>query len=118
MTQEDLKQIKNIVENESEKLAQIVNKGFKGMQEQINERFEKVDEKFGQIDEKFGQIDEKFEQLENKVDYGFREVNMRLSNLEQDMTHIKNNLVYRHEFEDLMARVKYLEIKMGIESGK
>ena len=111
MTQEDLKQIKNIVENESEKLAQIVNKGFKGMQEQINERFEK-------IDEGFEKVDERFEQLESRIDKGFYEVNVRLSNLEQDMTHIKNNFVYRHEFEDLMARVKYLEVKMGIESGK
>jgi hypothetical protein len=41
----------------------------------------------------------------------------RMGRMEADFHEIKSNIVYRHEFEDIMARVKYLEQKMGIESG-
>lgn len=37
---------------------------------------------------------------------------------EGDLNEIRGNIVYRHEFEDLEARVKYVESKLGIESGK
>lgn len=38
--------------------------------------------------------------------------------IERDIAEIRSHFVYRDEFEDLMARVKYLEQKLGIKSGK
>jgi hypothetical protein len=42
----------------------------------------------------------------------------RMGRMEADLHEIKGNIVYKYEFEDLAARVKYLETKLGIESGK
>lgn len=44
----------------------------------------------------------------------FDHVHARLGMIERDV----KDVVHKDEFEDLMARVKYLEKKMGIESGK
>lgn len=52
------------------------------------------------------------------IDNRFNQVNARLDNIERDISEIRKHFVYRDEFEDLMARVKYLETKLGIESGK
>ena len=44
-----------------------------------------------------------------------------LAHIRQVRNELKDNIkrfVYRYEFEDLMARVKYLETKLNIDSGK
>lgn len=66
------------------------------------------------IDDFKVEVNERFE----RVDEHFSNVNARLDTIEKDISYIKNNFVYRQEFEDLLARVKYLETKLGIESGK
>ena len=38
--------------------------------------------------------------------------------MEADLHELKGNGVYKYEFEDLEVRVKYLESKLSIESGK
>ncbi|OGF63412.1 hypothetical protein A2662_04710 [Candidatus Giovannonibacteria bacterium RIFCSPHIGHO2_01_FULL_45_33] len=63
-------------------------------------------------------LDERIAILETKTEDGFRHVNARLSTIEGDISDIRKHFVYRDEFEDLMARVKYLETKLSIESGK
>src|SRR3989338_8122398 len=52
--------------------------------------------------------------LDGRMDH----MDARLGRIEADVAEIRGNLVYKDEFEDLMARVKYLEIKAGIDSGK
>ena len=42
----------------------------------------------------------------------------RVGRIEADISEMKGNIVYKYEFEDLQARVKYVETKLGIESGK
>ena len=37
--------------------------------------------------------------------------------MEADIHELRGEIVYRHEFEDALARIKYLEKKLGIESG-
>jgi hypothetical protein len=85
------------IKNEFENLARMVKTGF----DEVNNKFEG-----------------RFERLETRVEDGFRETNARLSTIEQDISEIKKHFVYRYEFDDLMARVKYLESKLGVESGK
>ncbi|MDP3778543.1 MAG: hypothetical protein Q8R30_00665 [bacterium] len=41
----------------------------------------------------------------------------RMGRMEADLNEIRSHIVYRHEFEDLMGRVKYIEKKLNIESG-
>ena len=115
-----------------EELAEITSKGFKEVGKQIDQidkkiddkidnlaqitarGFEQVDKRFEQVDKRFEQVDKRFEKIEGDLEY----MNARLSNVEKDTAEIRRHFVYRHEFEDLMARVKYLEQKLGVESGK
>ena len=87
----------------NEELARMIAKGFDG----VDKRFDGVDKRLGGMDQRFDRIDKRLDHLD-----------ARMGRMEADLNEIRSNLVYRHEFEDLMARVKYLEIKMGIESGK
>ena len=41
----------------------------------------------------------------------------RVGRIEADINELRDEVVYRHEFEDVLGRVKYLERKLGIESG-
>lgn len=43
-------------------------------------------------------------------------IDARLGRMELDVQEIKGGMVYRHEFEDLVARVKYMESKLGIKA--
>ncbi len=80
----------------------------------VKNGFDSVDKRFEQIDGKLGQVDGRLTNLEVKVN----EINTRLIDVEKDVSTIKRYLVYREEFEDLMARVKYLESKLNVNSGK
>ncbi|MFY9463019.1 MAG: hypothetical protein WAP52_02430 [Candidatus Sungiibacteriota bacterium] len=41
----------------------------------------------------------------------------RVMLLQSDVSDIKEDMVYRHEFDDARDRIKYVERKLGIESG-
>ena len=51
--------------------------------------------------------------IEERLDH----VDARLGRIEADIHELREEVVYRHEFEDTLARTKYLEKKLGIESG-
>jgi septal ring factor EnvC (AmiA/AmiB activator) len=60
----------------------------------------------------------------NEVKEDIRAINMRLAHLdarvgriEADIHELRDEVVHRHEFDDALARIKYLEKKLGIESG-
>ena len=100
----------------NEDLAIMVKKGFDG----VDKRFEQVDQRFEQVDKRFEQVDQRFEQIDkrlDKMDDRFDGVDRRLAVIETDVSEIRKHFIYRDEFDDLMARVKYIEFKMGIESG-
>jgi len=69
---------------------------------------------FSDVEKHFGGVEKRLDGLET----GIREVQTHLSNIGRDVTEIHKHLVYRDEFDDLMDRVKYLELKLGIKSGK
>ncbi|MBI2122229.1 MAG: hypothetical protein HYT98_03835 [Candidatus Sungbacteria bacterium] len=86
-----------------DKLAEMVSVGFndvKGDIKQVNGRLDSMDGRLDSIDGRLDHMD------------------ARLGRLEADVHEMAENIVYRHEFEDLSGRVKYLEKRMGIESGK
>ena len=63
-----------------------------GLREEMNERFEKVDARLDHLDARVGRI-------------------------EADVHALRDEMVHRHEFDDVLDRVKYIEKKLGIESG-
>ena len=107
-----------------EKLAQMVGNGFNDMVE----RFKRVDGKFAQIDNKFERIDDKFAQVNNQLkevdkrfsemDTDIRYIKAELLEVKSDVIQIKENTTPLVEFEDLSDRVRYVERKLGIKSGK
>lgn len=103
LTKKDLSQIKGIVHDTEENLAQIVAKGF-----------EQVDKRFEQVDKRFEQVDKRFEGIDNKLHH----IDARLDTIEHDITDIRKHFVYRDEFEDVVARLAAIEKKLGIHSGK
>jgi len=121
---EDKQYIKITVGGAIEELAGMVARGFEGVDkrfEQIDKQFEGVDKRFEQIDKQFEGVDKRFEQIDQNfkgVSSELGHINSRLSAIEDGIDEIKKHFVYRYEFEDLMARVKYLETKLGVESGK
>lgn len=42
----------------------------------------------------------------------------RLGSVERDVAEIRKHFVYRDEFEDALARLRLVEKKLGIHSGK
>ena len=62
-------------------LATMVQAGFKDMGERIDKRFTGVDEKLDHVDARLGRI-------------------------EADLSELRGEIVYRHEFEDVLGRVK------------
>lgn len=97
--------VKEIVQEGTEELARIIAKGF----DSVDERFNQVASKTS-VDE----LKQRMVQFESKLD----QTDARVGRIEADINEMKGNVVYKFEFEDLTARVKYLELKMGVESGK
>jgi tetrahydromethanopterin S-methyltransferase subunit G len=99
-----------------EDLALMIQRGFDETAKKagVDKRFGDVNKRFDDVDRRFDEVDKRFEQVDNRLDH----MDARLSNIEQDIAEIRKHFVYRYEFEDLMARVKYLEQKLGIQSGK
>src|SRR3989344_3981392 len=87
LTKED---VKEIVQESTEELARIIAKGFEGTASKTA-----VDELKNQM-----------VQFESKLDH----TDARVGRIEADINEMKGNIVYKFEFEDLAARVKYLAL--------
>ena len=124
LTKKDLSQIRNAVRQEVrattknlatkrgvrravDNLATIVAKGFK----QVDKRFEGIDKRFGGIDKRLELIDKRLE----KIDAEIRHINARLDMIEHDLADIKKHFVYRGEFEEVLARLAFIEKRIGIK---
>jgi hypothetical protein len=60
-----------------------------------------------------GDIQELRTEMNERLDH----LDARVGRMEADIHELRGEIVYRHEFEDALARIKYLEKKLGIESG-
>lgn len=85
-------------------LAGIVGGQFGRLEVKMNKKFEQLETR---MDKKFDQVHEAILELSTKTSY-----------LDREISAIKHHLVYKEDFDDLSSRVKYLERKMGIVSGK
>lgn len=98
-----------------EALAEMIQQGFKetAKQADMDRRFAEVDKRFDAVDARFAAVDKRFDGIDERLDH----VDARLGRLEADVSELRDEVVRRHEFEDALARIKYLEKKLGIESG-
>jgi tetrahydromethanopterin S-methyltransferase subunit G len=87
-----------------ETLAEMINEGFKttASKEDIKEVTTRLDG-----------IDSRLDTLDGRVDT----LDARLGRIEADVHALRDEMVHRREFEDVLDRVKYIEKKLGIESG-
>ncbi|NUQ57306.1 MAG: hypothetical protein HUT38_02355 [Candidatus Paceibacter sp.] len=97
-----------------DKLAELVVNEFRELRGEINKRFEQVESRLDKIESRLDKIEGRLSGLEMKVGY----LEASLDELRRDVRDMKNNSIDPREFEDLTHRVKYLEEKLGIESGK
>ena len=96
------------------------------MEKEIKQEFDNLgrmvksgfDETNKKIDDLDRATDERLLEMQSEMRHGFNRVDARLGSIERDIAELRKHFVYRDEFEDLMGRVKYLEQKLGIESGK
>lgn len=79
----------------------------------VGRGFEEVGQRFDIVDKRFDKVEGRLYSLEVRADH----MDMRLGRLESNVEEIKEYMVNRNEFEDALARIKYIEIKLNIESG-
>jgi predicted DNA-binding protein len=60
---------------------------------------------------------EDIQELRTEMNERLDHLDARVGRMEADIHELRGEIVYRHEFEDALARIKYLEKKLGIESG-
>lgn len=80
----------------------------------VKRGFDAVHSEIGELKSDIGGLKKDMHIVKGELSH----MNARLSTIEHDVADIKRDIVSRNEFEDLMGRVKYLELKLGIESGK
>lgn len=68
---------------------------------------------FDAVDARLDHVDARLNHIDTQLDH----VDARLGRIEADIHELRDEVVYRHEFEDVLGRIKYLERKLGIESG-
>jgi archaellum component FlaC len=93
-----------------EKLAQMVGNGFND----TVERFKRVDDKFAQVNNQLKEVDKRLYEMDTDIRY----IKAELSEVKSDVIQIKDNTTPPVEFEDLSGRIRYVERKLGIKSGK
>lgn len=86
-----------------EKLAQMVGNGFNEM-----------GEKFKQVDNQIKEVEVKLYEMDTDIRY----IRAELSEVKNAVIGIQEDTVPPLEFEDLSGRVKYVERKLVIKSGK
>src|SRR3990167_2812516 len=106
LAKKDIEQIRGVVREEIDGaldgFAVIVNKGFEVTASKVELNEFKIE------------IQEGLMAVNDKLDHQ----GAQLTSYGSDLQDIKESNVYRLEFEDLGARVKLTETKLGIESGK
>ncbi len=74
---------------------------------------EDVQELRTEMKQEFGVVHARLDKLDARVDH----LDARVGRIEADVHALRDEMVHRREFEDVLDRVKYIEQKLGIESG-
>ena len=104
-------------------LAVMVKRGFDqtAIKDEVNKRFDEVDKRFDEVDKRFDEVDKRFVDVDKRfvgIEHKLDHMSARLGSVERDVAEIRKHFVYRDEFEDALARLRLVEKKLGIQSGK
>lgn len=102
------------IKHEFEELGGMVARGFNAVNSRIDDLDHRLGGRLDGVDQRLDGIDQRLDGVDQRLDH----LDARMGRMEADLAEIRGNIVYRHEFEDLMARVKYIEAKLKIKSGK
>ena len=94
----------------TDQLAGMVKHGF----DDVGKRLDKVDSRLDKVDSRLDKVDGRLDKVDGRLDH----VDARLGRIEADIHEMRDNIVYRDEFEDALSRIKYIEKKLEIKSGK
>jgi len=72
----------------------------------INAGFNDVTNDIGEVKQDMAEVKQRLDTLDARV-----------GRIEADVHALRDEMVHRREFEDVLDRVKYIEKKLGIESG-
>ncbi|MDO8523487.1 MAG: hypothetical protein Q7S12_04405 [bacterium] len=92
-------------ETTNDELARMIAKGFEETASKVDLMAVKTD---------INSLKSSIQHIDGRLDH----LDARMGRMEADLDELKGGIVYKFEFEDLMSRVKYLETKLGVESGK
>jgi hypothetical protein len=67
----------------------------------------------GRVNTRFDSVESRLDTLDGRVDT----LDARLGRIEADVHALRDEMVHRQEFQDVLDRIKYIEKKLGIESG-
>jgi hypothetical protein len=67
----------------------------------------------GRVNTRFDSVESRLDTLDGRVDT----LDARLGRIEADVHALRDEMVHRQEFQDALDRIKYIEKKLGIESG-
>jgi tetrahydromethanopterin S-methyltransferase subunit G len=87
-----------------EELARMIHEGFKGTA---------TKEDIPAVTTRLDGIDSRLEGIDARLDH----LDARVGRIEADVHALRDEMVHRREFEDVLDRVTYIEKKLGIESG-
>jgi tetrahydromethanopterin S-methyltransferase subunit G len=65
------------------------------------------------IQELEGRVNTRLDSIDSRLDH----LDARVGRIEADVHALRDEMVHRREFEDVLDRIKYIEKKLGIESG-
>jgi hypothetical protein len=65
------------------------------------------------MNQKFENVDAQFQGINVRMDH----LDARVGRIEADVHALRDEMVHRQEFQDVLGRVTYIEKKLGIESG-
>jgi hypothetical protein len=91
-----------------EDLARMINEGFK-----TTATKEDVKEVKADVAALRTEMNEKFDSVETRLDH----LDARVGRIEADVHVLRDEMVHRQEFQDVLDRVKYIEKKLSIENG-
>lgn len=100
-------------------LALMVQKGFQevGNDVQRLENQMATKEDIQRLEEQVIATKEDLQVFREESNVRFDHLDARAGRIEADIHELQEGVVYRHEFEDVLGRIKYIERKLGIESG-
>lgn len=95
-----------------EDLALMMQKGFIELGSKLETNIQEVKTELkSDISKGAYTMDTKFDEVTSKLS----KIEVRLSGVEESL---KDEVIHREEFNDLTSRVKYTELKLGVQSGK